>query len=413
MLITAWIMGAALAAPPAATPKKPKPVKAGTYPVWVNVDPELFRGQAMIDTVMLDPVGKNRTIARLTWMEGVQPDLTRAEPADLVADPWFLDGSWTIDGDWVATRGEHPVLGPILDAHAAVRIDGMRAPLQVRVIGHELAGGLGLVVGLSDGPADTPIDLEPVIATMDIKAPRVKADGFQTGHVVLDEGYSIDVPPGWRRATPREQSWFGGLPVNGTVQAAFVDPGHVTDWPMYSCAVTTGAATPPAVLDPEKSPTHAKNFRAHARAGIIGGKIATADGTNDVPRFLATSTRRISLPEAEGEVTMLSLGDRDAYRFRTPVKTHDEEWSAVTFYTAWEKSALNCAALIPPGGDALLTTFEGATASIRVTDGDAHPMELSLSERYSRWWPFSHPALQLYWLPIPLAGFALWLAMKD
>ena len=83
----------------------------------------------------------------------------------------------------------------------------------------------------------------------------------------------------------------------------------------------------------------------------------------------------------------------------------------VALPTAREKGVV----LSTPGEvhEATLETFKLTVAGIEITEGEAHPLPLSMKARYVRWWPFAHPLLQLYWLPFPLLLLAGWLVMRD
>ena len=89
--------------------------------------------------------------------------------------------------------------------------------------------------------------------------------------------------------------------------------------------------------------------------------------------------------------------------------------AVATFYTAWSDVNLHCQASVPAGQSEqadLRTLFEQAVVTVRVSDGAAHPMHMSLMARYKRWWPYTNPLLQLFWLPIPIVLFAAWLANR-
>jgi hypothetical protein len=57
--------------------------------------------------------------------------------------------------------------------------------------------------------------------------------------------------------------------------------------------------------------------------------------------------------------------------------------------------------------------FENAVRTIAITDSAEHPMVLSFMSSYRRWWPYAHPALQLYWLVLPLFLLALVPMVRD
>jgi hypothetical protein len=51
--------------------------------------------------------------------------------------------------------------------------------------------------------------------------------------------------------------------------------------------------------------------------------------------------------------------------------------------------------------------------NLQIVDGEDHPMVLSLGARYTRWWPFSNPLMQLYFFPVPLLAFGAWFVYKS
>jgi len=123
---------------------------------------------------------------------------------------------------------------------------------------------------------------------------------------------------------------------------------------------------------------------------------------------------RVEIDKAsEGKLEMVSLGDHDAYLWKVDGTVDDKPVKLASFYTSWDNVTLDCGALAHPGQESLIDTFEQAMRSLRVTDGVNHPMELSWTAQYTRYWPWTHPLLQIYWLAVPLGLIAIWMAVRQ
>lgn len=252
----------------------------------------------------------------------------------------------------------------------------------------------------------------------------VAAADLPFGHVVEDAGYELDLPQGFRALTERERLALNGEPVGGNsgfggalAYQTFFDPQSQDARAAFGCVAYSADTL--EIVQPEKAPRLADNYRRMARTMLKGGSYAV-DGGKPVrgrPADLLGSGTIVVDPEAEGQLTTLELGDRAGYLWRvegarTVTGADPTPTVVATFYTAWSDVNLHCQAAAPADQVALLDQFEQSVRTLRVTDGAAHPLELGLMARYKRWWPYTNPLAQLYWLPIPIVLFAAWLANR-
>lgn len=253
--------------------------------------------------------------------------------------------------------------------------------------------------------------------------PVAEAD-LPYGHHVEDAGYELDLPEGFRALTERERLTLNGEPVGGNsgfggalAYQTFLDPSSLGGWSSFGCVAYSADTL--EIVAPAKAPGLADNYRLMAAIMMKGGSYKV-DGGKPVRGRSADLLDGRSIvvdPAVAGALTTVDLGDRDAYLWRTQgVRTSsteaDEPVEVMSFYTAWSDVNLHCQAAAPADRVALLDSFETSVRSARVTDGELHPLELGLMARYKRWWPYTNPLAQLYWLPIPIVLFAAWLANR-
>ena len=244
------------------------------------------------------------------------------------------------------------------------------------------------------------------------------------GHVVESAGYELDLPDGFRALTERERMALNGEPVGGNsgfggalAYQTFLDPRSQSGQAAFGCVAYSADTL--EIVQPDKAPKLAGNYRTMARVMLKGGSYAVDGGKPIRGRaadMLGAGTVIVA-PEAEGQLSTVELGDRAGYLWRvegTRTVTGDEPEpvQVATFYTAWSDVNLHCQATAAADQVALIDSFEQAVRSLRVTDGAEHPLELGLMARYKRWWPYTNPLSQLYWLPIPIVLFAAWLANR-
>ncbi|MEL6341484.1 MAG: hypothetical protein AAFV53_00020 [Myxococcota bacterium] len=411
------------------------------------------------------------------WWELFQPDISAitVEQAQAFLAARLDRAPETFSGVTLSTQADHPVLGDVLfvdflatlEPTAAPEVDApvveggdleeeampeeaVAAPqpiiLKQRAALYPAEGGIGYVVAAAalpfdeearaaalalepdaeGGVADVAAAMETVLGMATMEREVTAEEDLPVGRYEADCGYALEIPQGWRALTDKEMNFFAPErvsdgPYEGRRAARiFVDPATLSPVHGFTCQVYATSGRPIEVLDPGKSSVHGDNFRTHVRASLKGKSFKLTSGGVE-------ETVRISVPmliepifiddDEMGELSMVSLPNRDGYAWTVSGKRgEDEEAEDVTvaaFYTAWDNLGLNCIAVAGEGEGALLETFQQSMTTFEVLDSDAHPMVLSFMSRYRRWWPYQHPALQLYWLVIPLFLLALVPMFRD
>ena len=281
------------------------------------------------------------------------------------------------------------------------------------------------IVGLEDPEevVDLSAATDEVLGMLTLKAPPMPDEELPTGRVEMDAGYALTLPEDWRALTKKEMNALDASrvaegPFEGRrASRIFVEPA--TTAPLeFSCQVYATRSRPIEVLHHDKSQKHAENFRTYGRVLLKGGRFRLASGGSEeiIDVVLPHELLAIQVPEGEaGELDTITLGDREAYAWRVKGTLGvDEPVTVAMLYTAWDNLGLTCSAVAgPEEEEALLSVFDQAVSSLEILDAEEHPMVLSFMSRYRRWWPYSHPALQLYWLVIPLFGLALVPMIRD
>ncbi|NOY25782.1 MAG: hypothetical protein GXP62_07895 [Oligoflexia bacterium] len=245
-----------------------------------------------------------------------------------------------------------------------------------------------------------------------------------TDHHTEDSGYELDLPDGFRALTDRERLALNGEPVGGNSgfggalgYQTYLDPTTLGGWRSFGCVAFSADTL--EVIDPAKAPRLADNFRLMSSIMLKGGSYQV-DGNNPIRGREANllDPHAITVdPTVKGELSTIELGDRAGYLWhphgvRSTPGQSDQPVDVATFYTAWSDVNLHCQAVAPADRAELLTQFDQAMRTLRVTNGAAHPLHLGLMARYKRWWPYTNPLAQLYWLPFPIVLFAAWLANR-
>lgn len=370
-------------------------------------------------------------VVQRTW----QPKFTAedAETQGKLLATAFLDSTYagpelgTID--WESVRlVEDPYLGTSIRADALVELpelaeqlaaeEGKQGRLTVLLFpirdGHDAIAIVGVADPLLMDTAVT--ELTSMVAFYD--GPRKWKD-MPTGTIQESAGYAITLPEGWRALAENERLGINGEPVGGNsgyggalALQYFLDPTDVTGRTGFGCAAWSSETL--EVVDPDKAPGLGDNYRLAARLMLKGGAYQV-DGGKPIRGRNADmlDSRSIVIdPDEPGELTVMSLGDRDAYLWqvsgtKTEASGSSEPVDVLSWYTAYSDVNLHCHVDAPAGqGTALLDAFRTAMATVSIDDAEQHPMEMGLMARYRRWWPSTNPILQLYWLPIPVILFA-------
>jgi len=252
--------------------------------------------------------------------------------------------------------------------------------------------------------------LSDVISMMEHGTPPLPAEELPTGDITTDFGLELSLPAGWRALTPDELSHrnteliradgdFFGFPAN-----LYVMDEHKLVNTVFECNASEGSSM--FIVDPEKSETALANFTTWAEIAFGGGLYQiTTDSNHTGGEVIPENPMAI---EDMGEVEFVQFADREGYIVRATGTVWGEPKEGSMFYTAWDNLGITCVAFTSPENSAVLETFERTMRTMTVTNSESHPMPMSTATRYARWWPYSHPLLQLYWLPIPmllLSGF--------
>ncbi len=280
-----------------------------------------------------------------------------------------------------------------------------------------------VVVGVTE--PDRLVSAEQELASMVtfFNGPVADKD-MPTGHIADAAGYELDLPDGFRALTERERTALRGEPVGGNSGYGgalsyqwYFDPSSDGGHQGFGCAAFSADTL--EIVDPVKAPKLADNYRLVAALMLKGGAYKV-DGGKPIrgrPSDLLDSRSLVVDPAVAGDLQTIKLADRPAYLWRTQGKrvaaAGDEEDVVVsTFYTAYGDVNLHCQAVAPTTDASLIDQFDQVMGTVAITDPVAHPLDLGLMARYKQWWPYNHPLMQLYWLPIPIILFAAWLANR-
>lgn len=311
-------------------------------------------------------------------------------------------------------RFEHEKLGDVLVLNAHIWDNWMERDLWSQTVVFNVEGAAILLTSQSsDTLVQADLILNDTIEMLQVVEPAIPESELPYGTQVTEAGYTVDLPLGWRALTAAEAPdavrIAGDGPFSSNLSQLFVvDPAALSQ-PIFECVANPGS--PLEILAPAKSEAAVENFKTAMRVQLKGGKYRLESAGDEV--FIDADTSIPLYTTEEGEVEFLSLGARDAYRWRVKGQVFEEPVAASVFYTAYADIGLVCTSVVEEGDEAILGTFDAAMDKLRVTDDAAHAMPLSLSSKYKRWWPLSNPFLQLYWLPVPLFLIAGWLVVRD
>lgn len=401
------------------------------------------------------------------WIEGFQPDLERLDTAYFDKLLFLEDETWSYDEERVHRLEEHPILGQVavMDFGAVYDdtkptmpappedatpedIEALKAAyeaiedpppvaLDMRLMYYAVEGGAAYVLaqalgverpdegitGLSEDAAiDLPVVSEEVLSMVEIKDLPAPIEELPIGRVEMEAGYALTLPENWRALTKKEMNLYspervGDGPYEGRRAArVFVEPSTFAP-ELFTCQVYDSAGRPIEVLDPAKSAIHGSNYRTHARVMLKGGgfKIIAGGVEDFIQSFHPSDLPPVTVaPEAMGELTLVELGDRDAYQWVVEGTVNvDTPVTVYAYYTSWDNLGLNCFAVEMEEDSDLGELFLSTMETIEIMDAEEHLMQLSFMSQYRRWWPYAHPALQLYWLVVPLFFIALIPMLRD
>ena len=343
-------------------------------------------------------------------VHAVSDDLLAWLAAEDEADPY----EEYLLGELVAE--EHESLGQILRLPFQVADTHLEQTFFRELVLFAIEGAGVVVTAISSDSAERANTvLSEVVEMMDPMKPALSTEELPTGRVEAPSGFAVELPVGWRALTDgerdqKEMALIKGDSIYSGESASFyaVDTSFMNKT-VFFCRVNDAASL--HVLSPSKSSEAVENFKTYARVFLKGGQFRVTEGGD--------SLTGDSLPDkpldiqSEEEVQFVELSDRDAYLWRVSGAVFDEPTTSSVFFTTYDDLGLTCAAHAQEGEEAILGTFERVVRGVVVLDGENHPMALSMGARYTRWWPFSNPLLQLYFFPIPLLAFGAWFVYKS
>jgi hypothetical protein len=344
-----------------------------------------------------------------------QPNLEAVRPA---LEPYLRR---VIDEDLKYESGElrsedHELLGQVLYLPLTVHDEFMEQDLwsELAVFAVESHGVIAMATSSMSAEMATE-QLGAALGLLEVTRAPVALDELPTGRIDAPAGYSLELPTGWRALTPLEARGMstariaGEGPYAGQLANMFVVDEASLEGLIFTCEATADVTL--EVLDPSKSPLAGENFLTYARVMLRGGRVRISTGIDEL--FVDSLSELPIHPKDDGALAFIPLQTRDAYLWRVKGTVFEEPAEAAVFYTNWDDVGLSCFAIAEAGEEGRLGTFDQTLRAATVTDGANHPAPLSMKARYVRWWPYGHPALQLYWLPLPLLLIGGVLLFKD
>ena len=377
-------------------------------PPWVNI--------AQVENDMLLSVDHNEDNSTIWfgYTEGLQPDLSKAQPDGLTEGQLevlsFL--GFTPPAEVQASATEHATFGLTWVSLGTTTLDdpNLEEPVTYELHGVVIPAESGFVqvLGLSATPGAIAGHVETLLGWTTLKRPPVAADKLVTGKLEHPSGYTIDIPHGWRALTDDEISTFAPLRVGGDgphgsvrSHAVFVDTADFSGRTHFTCSTLSYPEKPPEVVDEAKSPPHGNRYRTFTRLRLRGGKYKNAKGTElELPRIedLTAATGIKVEADALGTLSVVDLGDREGYFWRTQGARADTPVELATFATAWDDLGLDCLIAEAPndGNVENLDIFARTIMTVRVVDGANHPHQMGVRGQYRKLWPWTHPLLQVW-----------------
>jgi hypothetical protein len=312
---------------------------------------------------------------------------------------------------------EHPELGDLIEIPLQIHDGFMDQDFWGRVMLFSVEGAAVVVniVTSKEEPEHLDAVVEEVLGMVKVKKEPLADKDLPFGDFTAEAGYTLSLPGGWRALTEDEARSRSTARIAGsnhysgkTADIFVIDSAHLNEL-VFNCSASADGTL--EVLNPKRSPTAAANFRTFAEVSLKGGRFRFVDGTEE--RVIDVMTETPVQPSGEGELEFLDLGDRPAYLWTVEGTLYDDPVEAAVFYTAYDEVALTCYCVADEEDEGRIGSFTKVMRELTVVDGELHPMHFSLKAQYLAWWPWSHPALQLYWLPIPVFLLGSWLIFKD
>lgn len=363
--------------------------------------------------IQLSGKGNGRPAVFGVFADGPQPDVGGRTDEELQSwTPYLLPYDMRGVIELKAARAERPPFGTILTARGQGLLDG--APVDARVLLIPAADGLVEILAIDvRGSATLDQRLDEIIAGLTLDHPQVPIHTLPNGHLAMEAGYELDLPAGWRGLGTHEDTddvfeLVGvGIHQSARARVTFVRtddrPLDGSDDRLMGCRAIGTLDEPTQVLDPARDPAYASNFLNAVHVLAEGGALLSDGRDGSVEVLLQVEEGAVPIeiePGAVEEVRLVMAGDRPAYRWDGDGTRDGVPIRYAAFYTSYDDVELYCFGLGPIDDDRFSADFEATMATLRVTDGERHPMADSLRTRYLRWWPFPFPAIELPWLGI-------------
>ena len=340
--------------------------------------------------------------ASVGWTQGFQPAFERIDAesfASRVKQAMEEDGAMTL-GEMRTEVTQRDAIGTLLLARGTGTGDGIEVEMLFGFFA-VASGSVRMNFGART-QEDTDEAMEELLAGLSLIRPPLGDDLLGFGAYTAEVGFTIDLPDRLRAVTAEEARLMGaddtiqgGMQQGKHRHSVFIDPAEINDESTFSCTANSGASE---VVDPAKSKLHEENHRARTRAIQRGGSFSTQNVAGRVHTNVNLQGAAVEIaPTAVGLFELVELGDREGYLWKVIGTEGDAEVTVLTLYTAWDNIGLDCSYYATNPDDPLLAEIEEAMRSIRVVDGEQHPMRLSMNAQYIKLWPFQHWLLQIWW----------------
>lgn len=320
-------------------------------------------------------------------------------------------------------RVEHEKLGTMLVLSGTINQEQPALTLNVRTVLFDRADGAGLVTAVTaDGFGEVDDALNEILGVLTLRDPLTPFDELPTGKQMLDSGWEITLPDGYRALSDAEASSFAKErikegPFSGKRAThpftKAIDLDHADRFGCSVFAMPSGKA--PEVVSPTRVPAKGAFMRKWARALIKGANFKYKGSGGEVAVELAFDSDPVTLTEEDsGTLEVIELGEHNkAFLYEVEGEQASGPVKAAALYTSFGETTLNCLVAAPKDRPEAYDAALQSLKSIRITDPEAHPQYRSMKTVYYDAWPFEHPALQIWWFALAIAGIAGWLLFRD
>lgn len=420
MLGSLFLLGTALAAPRAIEGTDIL-VNVDALEEWKSTSADNFGPMGDVISLDLEREGEFPAFGKVAATENPRVDL-RSVPLDPL--PRFAtEMEAELAETPTLTRVEHETLGTMLMLSGTINQEQPALTLNVRTVLFDRADGAGLVTAVTaDGFGEVDDALSEILDVLTLRDPLTPFDELPTGKQVLESGWEISLPEGYRALSDAEADAFAKERVKEgpfTGQRAThsfskaIDLDHADRFGCSIFAMPSGKA--PEVVSPTRVPAKGTFMRKWARALIKGANFKYKGAGGEVAVELAFDADPVTLTEEDtGTLRVIQLGEHNkAFLYEVEGEQASGPVKAAALYTSFGETTLNCMVAASAERPEAYTAALAALQSIRVTDPVAHPQYRSMQTMYYDSWPFENPILQIWWLALAIAGIAGWLLFRD